>query len=221
MGLTNCTLSKPQVLIESIESKTEKNEPIFNKISFVEGKNKDTWLMKQSHKGVHAKTADWEELKIEVDKTKMPHVARFYQLKNNKEIEYRVACYLCHANGPRAIRANLNSKNIEYDLKDLYTINYWNLKIKMYGKVKTAEETSLESKKRKTPLKFEGAYMNEMLNVKTCNYCHGTESFWGRAPLKRQHFMAIKHLVKTKAMPPWPFQLSAEEEKEINDFLKL
>lgn len=206
--------AKSEVLIESVESKTGEGKAVYNKIKFMTEENKDIWLMKQNHTDLKG---EWDELKIEVDKSSTPYKASYFQLKEGKEIEYRMSCYKCHANGPRLIRANYKSSKVKYSLKDRVTIMLWNLKIKHYGKVQTPQDIRIGSDYRKVPLKHTGRIDNKILNIKTCNLCHGENSFLGRSALVKQQVGTIMHLVKEKQMPPWPFKLS---DKEMGSLIK-
>ena len=113
------------LLIESLESKTKTGGDIYNKIKFIQKEKLDIWMMKQSHQGL-SNEEDWDRLAIVVDKSIKPHKARFYQLESGplmwtgkaKEIPYKVACFLCHSNGPRAIRPSLESSVVPLSFKE-------------------------------------------------------------------------------------------------------
>jgi hypothetical protein len=106
--------STATILIESEESKTKELTSVFNQIKWTTTPKRDIWMMNQSHYGTHASNARWERLAIVVDKTKSPPTARFYQLDPgplvwsddlpNHRSPFRVSCFNCHSNGPRAIR---------------------------------------------------------------------------------------------------------------------
>ena len=207
-----------QVLIESIESKTSEGDNVYNKIKFLEGDDKDIWLMDQNHSELKG---EWDNLKIEIDKTQKPFVARYFQLKNGKQTEFRVACYKCHANGPRAIRANYDSKLVKNSILDKAQIMAWNFKIKHYGTIKTPQNIKLGNEYRKIPLKYAGALDNKIIKAKACIGCHSKESFLGRTELKLQQKTTILHLVKTNQMPPWPLTLSERDKTELMSQLLL
>lgn len=207
---------KKEVLIESIESKTAEGFHVYNKIQFIPGENKDIWLMKQNHNKLKGQ---WDELKIEVDKTTKPYQASYFQFEKGVESEYRVACYRCHANGPRAIRPNYKSKLVENDFLDKLTILKWNLVIKHYGKISTPQDIHLNEKQRKTPLKYMGKFDNRKIFAKTCNLCHGKDSYMGRSDLVMQQKGTILHLIRNGDMPPWPFKLSEDDIRELEDQL--
>ena len=124
-----------EVFIESEESKTITGNPVFNKIKWIKREDKDIWMMKQSHHGTHTKNGEWDRLAIVIDKTKSPMTARFYQLESGplewmgdpREIPFRVSCYMCHSNGPRAIRPNYDSPFNETSLWGKLKIAYWNI----------------------------------------------------------------------------------------------
>jgi hypothetical protein len=209
--------SNQEILIESLESKNINGEEVYNKISFYSKDNQDIWEMKQSHQGVNLHEGQWDELKIVVDKTTTPNSVSYHQLENGKESEYKVSCFLCHANGPRAIRANFKTKNVKTPFSDRLKIYLWNFRIKSYGRVVLKQD----SLKRKVSVQFSKPHLNQKLNVPTCLKCHHeNDDFFSRGPLLRQHFMSIKYLVDNKQMPPWPFSLSKKEKKEIEKFLK-
>jgi hypothetical protein len=202
------------VLVESIESKTSEGMKVFNRIQLVSTVDKDTWLMKQNHSDL---VGEWDELKIEVDKKEKPFKAYYYQMKNGVQKNFRVACFKCHINGPRAIRANFNSTFVKNTYFEKLKILMWNFKIKHYGNIQTPQNVKIYNEFRKIPLKYVGRKDNTTISSKTCNYCHGESSFMGRANLLYQQKETIKHLISNGEMPPWPFSMS---KKEKNDLLK-
>lgn len=203
------------VTIESIESQTNDFNKVFNRIKFSSTKNLDSWQMKQSHDGIHA--LRWDELEIKIDKSKTPYEVSYHQYKDGKESEYRASCYLCHANGPRLIRPNFDSKFAPLDLKARLDIQAMNLRIKTYPRMKTVLNDKV---KRVVPLKYEGKLENGTLTVRTCSFCHNSNTFWGRGELKRQHVTTAEHLIKTKQMPPWPFKLDKKEEEQLDLYFR-
>jgi cbb3-type cytochrome oxidase cytochrome c subunit len=68
--------------------------------------------MGQSHNGIHYTKSAWDRIKIVVDKATEPYTATYHQIKNGIEIELRAACFICHANGPRAVRPNYESSSV-------------------------------------------------------------------------------------------------------------
>jgi hypothetical protein len=210
----------PSVKFESTESKTIEGKPVFNKIKLESHSTYDRWTMKQSHSGVQLPNDLWDELEIIVDKTQQPFTASFKQFKAGKEVEYRVSCFVCHSNGPRLIRANVNSQVLALKPAEKLQIFWWNLKIKSYGKVLSAEPDDLAGSQRKVPLMFQSPLDKDQLQIKTCRYCHGGNSPFARSMLERQQAGTIEHLVSTGAMPPWPFSLDAHERQQLKDFLE-
>lgn len=213
-------LMKQTVTIESVESKTIEGHEVFNQISFKSQNQQDIWSMKQSHQGRSYPLNQWDELKITVDKTSRPFKVSYSQLQNGKEVEFKVSCYFCHSNGPRAIRPNFESEKAPLDLTSKMALRLFNLKIKTYGKMEI-QKTNLKigTKERTTPLKYFGRNEVAPLQLATCTICHH-DQFWGRGTLTRQNALPIEHLVKNNLMPPWPFQLSAGEKKQIENYLK-
>jgi hypothetical protein len=207
-----------EILIESVESKTSDGKKVFNKIKLKQFPQKDIWFMRQNHNELKG---DWDELKITVDKSVKPYKAYYSQLKNGKEVNYRVACFKCHANGPRAIRANLKSKIVDSNFLDRAQVVAWNLKIKLYGTVETPQNIRVGVKYRKVPLKYEGRMDNKVVNIKTCNLCHSEKSFLGRKNLVLQQKTTILHLVSSGEMPPWPFKLTEQDKIELKKQLFL
>jgi hypothetical protein len=198
-----------QVFFESLESKTEKQEPIYNKISLIQEENRDIWKMKQSHHGPEAK--EWDTIQIIVDKSSKPYKASYHQLnEKGEEIEYRTSCFRCHSGGPRYIRPKS-----KLSFKEKLQVQKWNWLIKSYGDVETiqAKETFV----RQVPLKEKEQEHQYSLNSKACLSCHYKGG--PRAPLSIAQRGTIKHLVKTGAMPPWPYKLTAKEKAEVKQFI--
>jgi hypothetical protein len=210
--------SSDEVIIQSKESKTQEGHPVYNKIKLEKNGHLDIWTMKQSHDGFNAPIEQWDTIRIIVDKDKK--LVKYQQLKNNLEIELKAACYTCHANGPRAIRPDYDSKEVSYSFQDKLTVMVMNLKIKSYGRVKIKEDNfKLDGKIRAVPLKFFGKTDTTHLNVKSCNFCHNNDQLWGRGELVHQQRETIRHLVESNQMPPWPFTISDEDDVKIKKFL--
>jgi hypothetical protein len=203
-----------KVLFESIESKNEKGESIYNQVEFISGKDKDVWLMRQGQKGLDQPLSGWDELKVTVDKTQKPFRATFSQLKEGKEIEYKVSCFICHPNGLRKIRAQLLDNNT---WRDRLTLSYWNLKMASYGRILPVENL-INNKNRKRSL-YLGKTAGTKLKVKVCFQCHGDKNGFDRGELFLQNAVTIAHLVEKKEMPPFGHSLSEKEKAEILTFL--
>ncbi|MFT6067943.1 MAG: hypothetical protein ACJAT2_002566 [Bacteriovoracaceae bacterium] len=197
-----------EVLFESIESKTVAGGAVFNKVRLIQGPKKDIWLMKQSHHG--KKSAKWDQVSIVVDKSFTPYKASFHQLDSKGiETEYKTSCFRCHPGGPRAIR-----EKDKLSIKNKLIITKWNLLIKSYGEVRNIENNPFE---RKVPLIERPENAKIKLDLVSCQNCHGEGK--QRAALTKSQALTIKHLVKTKQMPPWPFKLSLKEKAKLNRFI--
>jgi hypothetical protein len=215
------------VVIESVESQNLAGEPVFNRIQLVTEGDKDIWLMRQSHNGPRLPAHDWDSLAIVVDKSKSPKEATFYQLAPgagerpdfSKHAPMRASCFMCHSNGPRAIRPQFDSELAPLGLKEQSQLALWNLKIKLYGRIVESAEQASVVVDGGAPFKLEGKFENEALTVKTCVKCHNESGFLARGPLKRQHFMAIKFMVENAHMPPPGFGLDPKESEQIENFV--
>lgn len=197
-----------EVLFKSIESKTGEGRDVFNKISLESSEDKDVWSMKQSHHGVHSKV--WDKIKIIVDKKTTPFTVSYHQLnEKNKEIDYKTSCFRCHAGGPRLIRPKSLS-----GLKNKLLVLKWNMLIKSYGDVTTRKTQPF---KRKVHLIKSESDSKEYLQVASCTSCHNSGG--PRAPLSKSHSLTIKHLLKTKSMPPWPYKISAQDKADLKRFI--
>lgn len=212
------------VTFESLESITETGAPVFNKIKFLPGWNKDIWIMKQSHHGFHLDPLKWDRLAIVVDKTKSPKVARFYQLSPSEEMEFKdknevqpfkARCFACHSNGPRAIRMKINSAVVRPNLLDRATVALWNLRIKTYGPVDSFEGRHFyEGAPFRSPLPIAA----QPLNLKSCTHCHRQNGI--RNPLVFEQIGTAHFLVKNGFMPPFPFSLSVKDRRFIEQLTK-
>jgi hypothetical protein len=215
-----------EVLFESKESKTMDLGAVYNKIKWVSSKDQDVWMMNQSHHGVEAEKNKWERIAIVIDKTKTPYQASYYQfepgsldwnpdlIKNRKT--YRASCFLCHNNGPRAIRPQEQSVSI----KDKIIIAAWNLRIKTYGRVVYNPIHDQEDKKAEVVFRHHMKGDNDRLKVKSCMVCHKESGFLSRGLLSRQQRGTIKHLVENNQMPPAGFSLTENDKKELRNFLR-
>jgi cytochrome c5 len=214
-GLFACTVSNEAVLIQSEESTTKDSGPVFNRISFESTPNEDIWRMQQSHHGLNAPAETWEHLGIVVDKTKSPKVAKFYQFADaaddfSKQKTYRASCFMCHSNGPRAVRP---------DQAEDIRIALWNLRVKTYGRVVLDPKQVALKAKEEVPLRYASRISNERLSVKTCLKCHREDGFVARGVLTRQNSLAIEFMVEKGYMPPAGFHLQAGEAEEIRAFI--
>ncbi len=229
MGLLVFVVSEDQeVLIESQESKTTLGGPVFNKIKSFQFGDKDVWMMNQSHHGSNAGEAAWDRLAIVVDRTQSPKIARFYQFEPGplqwsedlKEKPFKVSCFICHNNGPRVIRPNYDSPYDPTSIKDRLKISFWNLRIKLYGRVVASPHHDERDKSQLPPFRFRSSYENELLQVATCIKCHKESGFLARGPLSRQQGPTIKFMMETGQMPPLGFRMSAQEKQELELFLE-
>jgi hypothetical protein len=197
-----------EVLFESIESKTAQGRAIFNKVELIQKEAKDIWLMKQSHHGRDSKK--WDQVKIIVDKSFTPFRASFHQLDSKgREIEYKTSCFRCHSGGPRLIR-----EKSEHGLKETLLIAKWNLLIKSYGVVKNSLNNPFE---REISFIENVKHSQTKLDLVSCRDCHGDGKV--RAALSKSQVLTIKHLVKTKQMPPWPYRISLKDKRKLNFFI--
>ena len=222
------------ILIESLESKTISGQPVFNRIAWFPGWSHDTWMMQQSHQGLFREFHQWDRLAIVVDKTTRPRTARFYQFEpgnlswdpQSKMRPFRAACFMCHSNGPRAIRPNFDSDNIRLSALDRARVFLWDLRIKTYGRVLadpahalSKDEEALASAGKMTPFRYPGKDENEPLHLSSCIKCHN-ESWWGRGSLTRQHFATIGFMVENGFMPPPGFRLKESEKGDLRRFIR-
>ena len=125
------------VLIQSRESKTLDDKPVYNQISYFTNKKQDVWMMNQSHHGLKAELQEWDRLAIVIDKNKSPKEVTFLQLPPGElkweeglikqKINYKVSCFMCHSNGPRAIRPD--DKSLQVSTFSKAKIFVWNLRI--------------------------------------------------------------------------------------------
>jgi len=70
-----------EVFIESQESKTTNGLPVYNKIKWISKKDKDIWMMNQSHHGSTVDKSKWDRIAIVINKKSTPKTVRFYQLE--------------------------------------------------------------------------------------------------------------------------------------------
>ena len=221
---------KEEIVIESEESKNAELKSVFNKIRWIQQQDRDIWMMNQSHFGPHPNEDKWERLAIVVDKTKSPYVASFYQIKSGplewsddlikQRVHYRARCFICHNNGPRAIRPLPESSEAPLSLADRAKMVWWNLRIKTYGRIVYNKVHDEEAGALQTPFRYDSSRDNDVLKVKTCQMCHSEEGFFARGFLLRQQNGTITHMVSSGHMPPPGFFLSDQEKKQLRDFLR-
>ena len=194
------------VLIESAESRTVDGGPVFNEIQWTWKDGKEIWTMKQSHGGRNLPKEKWDNLSIVMEKK-----ATFLQTNAKGErIEYRASCFMCHSNGPRAIRPVEDSLS----LTDAMKVKLLNLRIKLYGRVE-AKELPLVGN---TPFRHEGKISNTPLTLARCTSCHKEDGFFSRGTLTRQNSITIAYMVEKEHMPPLG-GLTSEERKYLENFM--
>ncbi|HWU42154.1 MAG TPA: hypothetical protein VN132_01910 [Bdellovibrio sp.] len=215
-----------EVFIESLESKTRERGPVFNKIKFFSSKDKDIWMMNQSHHGATAEKNLWDRLAIVVDKRTSPKTARFFQFESGalewkedlNRKPFRVSC-MCHNNGPRAIRPNMDSSLVPLSWGERIKIGWWNIRIKLYGRIQPDIIHDVEDRSEKIPFRHHGIHDNDILKVGTCVKCHKDEGLFARGFLHRQQSPTIHFMVESGQIPPPGFSLSPQEKSEIDQFL--
>ena len=215
LGLFFLFNSSTPVFFESLESKTDAGNAVFNRIGFLPSWRKDIWLMQQTHQGFSKSFGAWDRLAIVVDKTKKPYVASFFQLSSgNLEFEthpipFKARCFACHANGPRAIRWNTNSKFVVPTLLGKMQTAVWNLRIKAYGHVLSSAGSEFSEG---VPFQSKHPVFSRPLGLKTCEKCHSGGGI--RNELLLEQVGTARFLVRNGFMPPFPFH-TTQEEKDI------
>ncbi len=198
----------------SEESKTMDMKPVFNTITYTPKPNGDWWVMDQSHLGKDASKKNWDRIGIWVDKTSKPFSVRYYQIEpygnGTKEIPPKVKCFVCHTNGPRAIRPD-DSNNL--GIKNKIKIQYLNLVMKAYGPVSI-------SKNQIHPIRFSMEYANQEIKIPTCMKCHNTDSNFGRGKLYTQNIATIKNMINRGHMPPLGFKMTTKDHEILKIYLK-
>jgi len=217
------------VVIESAESKNSQLGSVFNEIKWFPGKDRDIWMMNQSHFGRDLPHEKWERLAIIVDKTKTPMVARYYQFEPgplewsedlvHKRVNYRASCFICHNNGPRAIRPFTDSELAALTWKEKLKIALLNLRVKTYGRIHYDKVHDEEDKTLEVHFRYHGSPHEDELKVPVCLKCHSEEGFLSRGVLVRQQIGTIRHMVEGGHMPPPGFSLSKKENQQLQDFL--
>jgi len=216
VGVLFFIMDNEPIVIQSLESKNPNGGPVYNKIKFFPGFDKDIWMMNQSHQGLGAESQQWDRLAIIVDKTGKQKSAKFLQLPPGElkwsedllkqNINFKISCFMCHSNGPRAIRTQTK-------------IFFWNLRIKTYGRILEDKEQATLDQSLKIPFRHRTAIDNEELNVKSCTKCHSEGGLFRRGFLTRQNMMTIKFMIENEIMPPKGFSLSGEDKNQIKNFI--
>lgn len=197
-----------EILIESLESRTPQNKPIYNKISLKQIKDSDIWSMRQSHHGLN--TDKWDHIEIRVNKSTSPYSVTYHQLENGKEVEYKADCLRCHSNGPRFIRPKEGI--VKLTLKDKLQLLKWNMLIKSYG-IMNYKENKIS---RRELVLHEMKPSIEFAKIKSCTQCHTKNG--PRAPLSDQHKLTSEFLVRKGMMPPWPYKITKSDKRLLNKF---
>ena len=222
LGLLSIYYSVVPVVFESLESKTERGLPVFNRIRFIPGwhRNIDLWLMQQTHQGFHKDYGDWHRLAIAVDKSIKPSRATFYELPpgsdlsfEGRPIPFQARCFACHSNGPRSIRYDGASPTVVPTLWGRAQVALWNLRIKTYGPVDSVAGGEF---KDGAPFKSAYAIFSRPLGLSTCQRCHSKSRF--RNELKLEHAGTAQFLVKNGFMPPFPFRITEKERQLLEKY---
>ncbi len=225
LGLYTATsllkIQNTEILIQSLESRTDLNTPVYNKIKYIQAGAKEVWMMNQSHFGLAAEFEKWERIAIVVENKEV----NFYQIKPgplewsddliNQQVAYRATCFMCHTNGPRVIRPDFENYKISW--QDRIKIFFMNKKIKSYGRLTESKEMLMADQTREVPFKHKSVLDNQQLNIKTCVQCHNEKM---RGSLTRQNSGVIEFMVKNKLMPPRGRDLSSKESKQIEYFVQ-
>lgn len=227
VGVLFFIIDNEPITIQSLESKNPTGGPVYNKIKFFPGFDKDIWMMNQSHQSLGAESQQWDRLAIIVDKTGKQKTAKFLQLPPGElkwsegllkqNIDFKISCYMCHSNGPRAIRPDKVSLGL--DLKTQAKIFFGNLRIKTYGQILENKEQATLDQSLKIPFRHRMAIDNEELNIKSCTKCHSDGGFLKRGFLRRQNMMTIKFMIDNEIMPPKGFSLNSEDKNQIKNFI--
>lgn len=208
------------VLIQSQESKTGDGQPVFNQISFRPGRDRDVWMMQQSHHGLTSDAGRWDRIAIVVQHDAR-RTAEFYQLvpgtlvwdQNEKAVTKKALCFMCHPNGPRAVRPDQNNSQVILTLWDRFRVQIWNLRIKTYGRVVSPLQ-NLEA-----DFRMQSKTANEQLRITACTRCHSDKGLVQRGHLTKQNFTAIDFMLRNNLMPPPGFSLDEKDRQVIQQFI--
>lgn len=226
LGITqgHAFLTKP-LLMQSFESKTLMNDPVFNEIAWFEYPDRDVWMMNQSHFGMNPPAEKKDRIVIVIDKMKTPKTAYFMQLKPGplvwsedlyaQKTANRVSCFVCHSNGLRTLRMDPTAK--AFNIFDWAKLNYMNYKINSYGLVVEDGRHVTEDAHLDVPFRSRESFSNEVLSLKKCAICHDGKI---RGELTRQNSFSIEFLVGNKLMPPPEYALDQQEAKKLKNFLR-
>jgi mono/diheme cytochrome c family protein len=222
------------VLIQSEESRTLSGGPVFNRIRKISRPGQEIWMMQQSHEGIDAPAERWERLAIVVEGASgsgdRPAQARFYQLEPGplewpvagqplpRAREFRVSCFFCHSNGPRAIRPERGSTAAPLALMDRVRVAAWNWGIRRQGRVAVDATHDRLDPGLRVPFRSQGVLENDALRVQACARCHGASD--GRSPLLRQQAITIDFMVRNGYMPPDGRALSVSDRRAIRAFIR-
>lgn len=228
--IASAWFDRDPVLFQSWESKTALGGPVFNRIAFYPGSETDIWMMQQSHFGAEAASVQWERIAIVVSHDK-ERTATYYQLPSGSletddvtvkpvvETGKRANCYMCHANGPRAIRPAPEDGSVAISFWNRVRLLVWNTRIKTYGRfAPTAQD-------KEDDYRIQSDLANTVLSSPACVSCHpdgpggGNKFLPDRGSLRRQHFMSIDFMVRQGLMPPPGFALSSKEKERILAFI--
>lgn len=207
MGVLLYSFLSTPILFQSAESQTTEGGPVFNQITWNWKNGKEVWSMRQSHGGKNLPREKWDSLSIVMDKK-----AKFFQLSplSGKKTEYKVSCFMCHSNGPRAIRPVEGSLSVSDTIK----VKLLNMRIKLYGRIKSEGLAIGE-----TLFRHEGKISNAPLELPRCTSCHNDEGFLSRGTLTRQNSITINFMVKNAHMPPFG-ELTPKEQQYLENFME-
>jgi hypothetical protein len=206
-------LQRP-ITFASAESRTSNDQIVYNEITWQWKDGKDIWIMRQSHDGIHTSKKKWDKLVIVVEN----HKSRFYQLAaghneytgKEKEVPFKVSCFLCHSNGPWDIRP------MESSLLEKAQVGLLNLRIKLYGRL--GNLNTQENQIGDVPFRHPGKISNAPLTLPACMKCHKEDGFFARGPLTRQNAVTVDFMVKNAHMPPIG-EISAKERNYLKNFM--
>ncbi len=206
---------------QSAESHTLEDGPVFNRILYVPGLSKDIWMMQQSHQGAQLPHAEWDRLAIVVDKSSS--TATFYQVapgkleweENMPAAPRRASCFMCHPNGPRAIRPEEGSMT----LAQKALVFAWNLRIKSYGRITAQGDPHSDHLPSSQPFRYSGGNREKPLEVAACIRCHHEGTF-GRGQLTYNARGSIKFLTEKGHMPPLGLEITETDKRQLWKFVR-